>query len=447
MDETSLRELFERVIQPEPPIGPVAQQGIRAGIRLRRRRRLQNAAAGVTAVGVVVAAVLAGTSRGPQPSAVADRGTVYVLGAGAGGNWNAASLTPIPVATNTAGPPIALNQGGNGLGLMTVTPGEKMIYVVGAGDTVTPVSTATDTAGRPIIAGGDLPTIHIVTSPDGETVYVLGNALTPISTATDRAGPPLQPWGQYAPTSVAVTPDGSTLYVGVDTSSRTSPNYVIPISTATGRPGAPIRLTSSPDAIVVAPDGQTAYVIGEAPPQLNSAHQPTLSNEIEVTPISTATNTPGPAVIAGRGTLGPVVMTPDGQHVYIGTSEPYSLIPFSTATDSARSPISFGSSMIMALAAAPNGRTVYAASELVRSDAMQCPAAEGVVTPVDTVTGSPGKPVQVACTPQDLAVTPDGKTVYVVSSRGIVTPIAAATDRPGTPIRVTGLLRSLVITP
>jgi len=48
MDETSLRELLERALVPEPPIGPVVDNSLRAGIKLRRRLRLR-AAAGVAA--------------------------------------------------------------------------------------------------------------------------------------------------------------------------------------------------------------------------------------------------------------------------------------------------------------------------------------------------------------------------------------------------------------
>jgi DNA-binding beta-propeller fold protein YncE len=461
MDETSLRELFERVIEEEePPIGPVAQQGIQAGVRLRRRHRLQNAAACVTAI-VVVAAVLVGavlaSSRGGQPPAVAGPATVYVLGTTGGIGQEAASLTPIPVATNTPGAPIPLNapiplvgQGDNSFGPMKATPDRKTIYVAEPqpGETVTPVSTATGTAGTPISAYAPLGKSYIVASPDGKTVYVLGadGPLMPISTATNRPGPLVQPWGQAVSMSIAITPNGRTLYVGVGAQNLAGPFYVFPISTATDKPGQPIRVAGSPEAIVVTPDGRTAYVIGQTPPHFSSSHVRTTSGEVIVTPISTATNTPGPAVIAGRGGLGPVVMTPDGQHIYIGTADPSSLIPFSTVTDSAGSPVSFASSSITALAAAPDGRTVYAAAVRWPDYAIQCPAMS-FVTPVAAATGRPGKPVQVACDPVDLAVTPDSKTVYVASRQGIVTPIAAATGQPGTPIQVRGDLSSLLITP
>jgi DNA-binding beta-propeller fold protein YncE len=485
MDETSLHELFERVIEPEPPIGTVAQKGIRAGIRLRRRRRAQQAVAGAAAVAVACTAVVAAASLAGHGGSAASAGTrtVYVLSSTASSTSPAQYVTPISAATDAPGTPIAVTANASGtrlplvpdlLDTMTATPDGKMIYVVDPNSAVTPVFTATGTAGKPIPfpqpPGNPL---EVVAAPDGKTVYVLApdGEVTPISTATNTPGTPIwvNPPGttaaQTLAMSIAITPDGRTLYVGVDALSATvsgNADYVIPVDTATDRPGKSIRLPGGADAIVVTPDGRTAYVIGGATPDF------TYSFKIAVTPIATATNTAGPAVIAGRGVGGgPPVMTPDGRHIYIPTSSPttpttFSLIPFSTAADSGGKPISFGDQEILALAAAPDGQTVYAASEKLVNDGMQCPEAAGVVTPVATATNLPGKPVQVACTPNALAVTQDSKTVYVASynssqgshsglanysGHGTVTPIAAATGLAGTPIEVTGDPRTMLITP
>ena len=56
MDETTLRTLLDGALAGEPPIGPVADNALRAGIRLRRRRVL-SAAAGI-AVAAAIAIVL-----------------------------------------------------------------------------------------------------------------------------------------------------------------------------------------------------------------------------------------------------------------------------------------------------------------------------------------------------------------------------------------------------
>ena len=66
----------------------------------------------------------------------------------------------------------------------------------------------------------------------------------------------------------------------------------------------------------------------------------------------------------------------------------------------------------------------------------------GTVTPIATATNTPGKPITVGPHPWAIAITPDGKTAYVVSSinssdtPGTVTPISTATSTPGIPIPV-----------
>ena len=102
-----------------------------------------------------------------------------------------------------------------------------------------------------------------------------------------------------------------------------------------------------------------------------------------VTPIVTATNTPGPPIPVGRGP-GLIVITPDGNTAYVTSNE-------------------------------------------------------STVVPVDTATGTPGAPIRVGVDrpglhdqPDGIAITPDGKTVYVANiGSGTVTPIDTATNAPG----------------
>jgi YVTN family beta-propeller protein len=52
-------------------------------------------------------------------------------------------------------------------------------------------------------------------------------------------------------------------------------------------------------------------------------------------------------------------------------------------------------------------------------------------------TNTPGPPIQVGRSPGGIAITPDGKTVYVANiGSNTVTPIATATNAPGEPIEV-----------
>ena len=67
MEEESLHALLEGALAGEPPIGPVARNALRAGLRLRRRRR---AGAGTCAVVAAVALAVPGVRilSGPIPA-------------------------------------------------------------------------------------------------------------------------------------------------------------------------------------------------------------------------------------------------------------------------------------------------------------------------------------------------------------------------------------------
>ena len=102
MDEGTLRELLAHA-SAEPPVGPMAGKALAAGIRLRRRRRIQATAAcaGVIVVACVAVPVLTRASaRPPAPVQGLRPPTAYIA------NSNSNTLTPISTATNKAGKPI-----------------------------------------------------------------------------------------------------------------------------------------------------------------------------------------------------------------------------------------------------------------------------------------------------------------------------------------------------
>lgn len=97
---------------------------------------------------------------------------------------------------------------------------------------------------------------------------------------------------------------------------------VTPVSTATNTPGAAITVRGAPYgipyAVAISPDGKTAYVADFG------------SNS--VTPISTATNAPGAAITVGANPSG-VAVTPDGQAAYVANSSSNTVTPISTTTN------------------------------------------------------------------------------------------------------------------
>ena len=150
--------------------------------------------------------------------------------------------------------------------------------------------------------------------------------------------------------------------------------------------------------------------------------------------------------------VGAMAITPDGKTLYvIGTDSaadnsaayqvfpPPVVVPISLVTGVAGKPIPVGRQPA-ALAVTPNGKTLYVASYT-----------SSTVTPVDTATGVPGKPITAGDGPDALAVTPDSKILYVASTgsdlSGMVTPVSAATGRPGKPITIGGGVTALAVAP
>jgi DNA-binding beta-propeller fold protein YncE len=447
MDEAMrVRDLLERTTVPEPPIGPVVQNALRVGIKLRRRRRVRAVAAGAAVVAVICAAALVMSgATGNQPATPASNGaTVYVLGTG----MTHSTVTPIAAATNTPGQPIALRprSGSAFFPGMAITPNGKTIYAFDGPSAVLPISTTRNRTGRPIdvVHNANRRTTQLAVTPDGKTLYVLdsSNAVIPISTATNRPGTAIQ-LGPFSPYSeMAVTPDGKTLYVAI--SGGESSSYVIPITTATNMPGKRITVAGAVATIVAAPDGKIVYLVGN------------IGDEIEVTPIATATNTPGKPIIVAAGNISvtqPVVMTPDGQTIYITDSvtnganiNVMDVIAFATATNRNVKTFRFDALSVDGMAITPDGRTLYVVTQPPGTkkqvsvpgdpDAYSCVNPPGEVTPIVTATNTAGRRITVGCRPMSIAITPDGKTIYVAAMSDTVTPIDTATDRPGTPVEI-----------
>ena len=457
MDDKPLHDLLEGTLAGEPPIGPLGQNSLAAGIRLRRRRRIR-AAAATAAAAVIALAIPAGLgafghllkpARPQQPPAPP---TLYIYGADLHVRHHRGqvqdTVTPVGMATNTPGKPIHISGAGMSVGQIVITPDGKTAYV-NTGSIVTPISTATGTPGKPIhVRGGFAPGIAI--TPDGKTAYVAdwsgpagqGRTVTPISTATNTPGKPIKVGygtGQIVNGvgQIAVTPDGKTAYAITGTS-------VTPISTATNTPGKPIH-TGTPnmpgtDHIVITPDGKTAYVMTGS----------------GVTPISTATNRAGTTIHVGQGDLAQIAITPDGKTVYVSTvfgchdrpSNEYctfAVTPITTATNMPGTPITVGSGPwtlydVGQIAITPDGKTAYVTTGTS-------------VTPISTATNTPGKPIHLGKVNipggggpgGQIVITPDGKTAYVTTGSG-VTPISTATNTPGKPIHVVGTI-AIAITP
>jgi YVTN family beta-propeller protein len=187
----------------------------------------------VTPITVATNTPLSPISVGSAPLGIAitpDGKTAYVA------NQGSASVTPISLETNTPGSPITVGENPTAI---AIAPDGLTAYVVESGNTVTPIAVATDTAGPPIsLTGascysGSGAGSGIAITPDGATAYIANpcsGIVTPITLATNTPGAPILAGAD----GIAITPDGSTVYV------TNFVGTVTPIAVATDTPGDPI---------------------------------------------------------------------------------------------------------------------------------------------------------------------------------------------------------------
>ena len=373
--------------------------------------------------------------------------TVYVS------NGRGGTVTPIVTAANTPGPPIPV---GLGPGLIVITPDGRTAYVTSDESIVVPIDTATGTPGPPIRVGVDRPGLHdqpdgIAITPDGKTVYVANigsGTVTPIDTATNAPEEPIEVG--VRPRSIVITPDGKTAYVVNQSRPQPPPWHdyeaekrglpqpvpdprgtVMPIDTGTNTPGEPIDVGDEPFAITVTPDGKTVYVANT----WENTGRPASAGGT-VTPIATATSTPGAPIGVGRQPWA-FAITPDGTTAYVINFASASVTPIATATSTPGPPIPVGQGP-RAIAITPDGQTAYVASWQ-----------GGTVTPIATETNAAGAPIEVGEGARAIVITPDGTTAYVAvwGEPGTVVPIATATNTAGTPIPVGDGPYAIAITP
>ena len=139
-----------------------------------------------------------------------------------------------------------------------------------------------------------------------------------------------------------------------------------------------------------------------------------------------------------------MAITPNGSTVYVANKKAGTVTPINTATNTAGQPIqTYGyhglPSDPSAIAITPDGKTAYV---------IGTGSFEVEVTPISVATNTAGPPIVTGGDTQALAITPDGKTVYVVDnassydpSDSAVVPISTATNTAGTPIPVQAALK------
>lgn len=231
------------------------------------------------------------------------------------------TVVPIRTADYKVLKPIVTRVAVTGL---VFTPDSRKLYVNSWNGKVVPVSTVTDTAGRPIV----LPSYEIgiasglAITPDGKTLYASsGDTLTPISTATDKAGSPVRFAEQVA--GIVISKDGLTGYVS-NLGTYAGPGKLFPVNLVTRKILAPIRLPGVASWMLLTPDGKKLYILEQL--------------AYTVTAIRTATRTVIGNIKVGGLMAGGFAITPDGRTVYVMDGAK-SLTPIRTATNTPGAPV------------------------------------------------------------------------------------------------------------
>jgi YVTN family beta-propeller protein len=196
-----------------------------------------------TATNTVTATITAGSSTGAAVSP--DGATAYVV------EQFGDSVLVIDTATNTVTATIAV---GADPTEVAVSPDGSTVYVTNFGpDTVSVIDTATNTVTSTIAVGGS--PLDVAVSPDGTLAYVTkgDGTVSVIDTATNTVIASVDV--DADPTGVAFSPDGATAYV-----TNRVDGTVSVIDTATSTVTATITVGVEPAKVAVSPDGTLAYV-------------------------------------------------------------------------------------------------------------------------------------------------------------------------------------------
>jgi DNA-binding beta-propeller fold protein YncE len=282
----------------------------------------------------------------------------------------------------------------------------------------------------PAKVGAEAGPLGIAITPDGKSVYLANNGagtvsqysvdpltgkLSPKEPATVSIGAP----EEHNPSGVAVTPDGKSAYV-TDESEGVVLEYNIDSLTGKLSPKESHFVPAEAGArfIAITPDGKNAYVTNE--------HAGTVS-QYSIEPATGQLSPKEPATVPAEllGTYG-IAVSPDGKNAYVTNGgegsefdnvSQYSIDP-TTGKLSPKEPATVAAGKHPhGIAISPDGKSAYVANHGPEETGKNT----GTVSQysIDPLTGklSAKEPATVTAgeRPAAIAITPDGKSAYVVN--------------------------------
>jgi DNA-binding beta-propeller fold protein YncE len=291
----------------------------------------------------------------------------------------------------------------------SAVPGGSSVsqYEVGAGGLLAPLI-------PPTVAAGTFP-LAVTVTPDGRSVYVANadsDTLSQYDVGAAGALAPKNPGsvpGGDSPSSVAVSPDGRSVYVTDTLGSNVSQFDVDLGGMLTVKSPATVPAGRSPFGVAVSPDGRSVYVVNQ---RGNTLSQYDVGAGGVLTPKM-------PAEVPTGMSPSKVAVSPNGSSVYVtllenfSGLEPGAVAQFDVQADGALTPKNpptvATESGPQGLAVSPDGRNVYVANTLGDSISQFSASANGVLTPKSPASLP-------APSPFGVAVSGDAGSVYVTTA-------------------------------
>lgn len=458
-------------------------------------------AAAVIVAGVGTYLVRSGASGSTPPRAVQSGPAVAVVHNGP------ALLVPESLSGGGSGPAIMLP--GSPSAMVTTPDGSRAFLLDSTDGKVIPVDLAHARVGTPF-AAGKLPTNETL-SANGSTLYVVDNlshALITFNTVSGVARPAQQlpqgvdsftpsptapggalsfftaegtpgivafdsptaglgaaiPVGLNAPVEVTYSPDGGTVWV-TEPGTGNARGAVYPIDVRTQAVGQPITVGHGPAGATMSADGHLLVVTNGIDRSVSLVDL--VNRRVSATvPVGAAPDRVG--------------ITTDGTTAWIACSLDQTLVPVNLRNGSAGKPLALNNAASdLSLPRSGRAWVLFSSSPgtvtflnglkktggraavgnepimLIAHDSSTAWVANGLsntVQHVDLATGVAGDPIRVPGSPQELALTPDNRTLLVLSSGdgthpGFLTAIDAAGSKAGMPLQVGPAPASLTLAP
>jgi YVTN family beta-propeller protein len=287
-----------------------------------------------------------------------------------------------------------------GMALLAVrAQAQPFVYVTNSGSgSVSVIDSATNLVSDTISVGSR--PVGATFAPDGSRVYVANSASDTISVIDALTNKVIATVAVGAfPQGLAITPDGSRAYVGSSFS-----NSVSVIDLATNAVIGTIDIGRDSTAVAITPDGRRAYL--------------TSTGTAAVSVIDTATNTLVETIEVAPGPVG-IAVTNDGNRVYVASNLGGTTSVVDTATNTVIATVKTAQPNLVIIT--PDGTRAYVTNNATGN---------GTVSVLKTATNTLIATVKVGVNAQSLAITPDGRDVYVACfSSQTVSVIDTATNK------------------